>query len=69
MNRRLMRIGLVGSVLAALCCFTPLLPFVLGGLGLSGLLGYVYRDDVLLTALVFFLALTGVAYWRRKRTD
>ena len=63
----LLRIGLGGSVLAALCCFTPLMPWVFGALGIAGALDYVYRDSVLLPLLAGFLILTGVALWRRKK--
>lgn len=65
---RLLSIGIAGSVVAALCCFTPLLPIVLGGLGLTGLLGVLYNDTVLLPALAGFLVLTGVALWRKRLT-
>ena len=61
-----LRLGSVG--LAALYCFTPLLPWLFSLLGISGALGYVYQDDVLLPILAGFLLLTGYALWRRKRT-
>lgn len=64
----LLPLGLVGTALAALCCFLPLLPWVLGALGLSGLTGALYWDAVLLPLLAFFLLLTGYALWRRRRT-
>lgn len=67
MTNRLLTVGIIGTAAAALCCFTPLLPVVLGGLGLSGLVGYVYRDAVLIPLAIFFLTLTGFALWRRKR--
>ena len=47
----LLPLGLGGAGLAALCCFTPLLPWLFSLLGISGALGYVYRDDVLLPIL------------------
>lgn len=65
---KFLTIGIAGSVVAALCCFTPLLPIVLGGLGLTGLLGLLYNDTVLLPALAGFLVLTGVALWRKRLT-
>lgn len=66
MKRRLLPIGLVGTVIAAICCFTPALVVLLGALGLSAAVGYL--DLVLLPALAFFLGLTGYALWTRKRT-
>ncbi len=65
---KLLKVGIVGSVVAAVCCFTPLLVILLGVLGVSAVVGYL--DYVLLPSLVFFLGLTGYALWRRqKRTS
>src|SRR3546814_7303546 len=55
-DRKLLGIGIVGSVVAALCCFTPILVVLLGAVGLSAMLGWL--DYVLLPSLVFFLGLT-----------
>lgn len=65
MKDRLLRIGIVGSVIAALCCFTPILAVLLGAVGLSAIVGYL--DFVLLPALLIFLVITGYALWRRYR--
>lgn len=64
MSGRLLKTGVVGSVVAALCCFTPILAIALGAIGLSAATGYL--DYVLMPALAFFLALTGYALWRRR---
>ena len=64
-DNRLLATGLIGTVIAAICCFTPVLVVVLGAVGLSAVLGWI--DYVLLPALVFFLALTVYAVWRRSR--
>ncbi len=53
------------AVIAALCCFTPVLVVLLGVVGLSAVLGWI--DYVLLPALAIFIALTGYAVWRRQR--
>ena len=68
MKDRLLTIGIIGSVFAALCCFTPILPIVLGGLGLTGLLSILYNDLVLLPLLAVFLCITGFAIWRKLRS-
>ena len=68
MTDRLLTVGIVGTATAGLCCLTPILPWVLGATGLSGVLGYVYRDDVLLPLMAFFILMTGYALWRRQRT-
>ncbi len=60
----LLKIGVVGTVIAALCCFTPVLVILFGTIGLSAMVGYL--DYVLFPALGFFLALTIYALWRRQ---
>ena len=65
MKDRLLIIGIIGSTLTALCCFTPILPVILGGVGLSGLIGFLYNDLVLLPLLAMFLCVTGFAIWRK----
>ena len=67
MKNKLLALGIGGSILAILCCFTPLLPIVLTALGLTGVLGVVYNDAVLLPILAGFLLLTGYAIWRQKK--
>ena len=63
-ERTLLGAGLVGTVIAALCCFTPILVVLAGIVGLSAIVGYL--DYVLLPALVFFVVLTAYAIWRRS---
>jgi mercuric ion transport protein len=67
MKSKLLALGLGGTILAALCCFTPFLPFILTALGLSSVLAYVYTDAILLPILAGFLILTGYALWRLKQ--
>ncbi|MCZ4262353.1 mercury resistance system transport protein MerF [Limimaricola sp. G21655-S1] len=63
----LLRFGLIGTVIVALCCFTPILVVLLGAVGLSALLGWV--DYVLLPALAVFVGITLYALWRRQSTN
>jgi len=65
--KNLLRVSVIGTVLVALCCFTPILVVLLGTLGLAALTGYL--DYVLLPALVFFIGLTCYAVWRKKKHD
>lgn len=65
--KTLVRVGLVGTVLVALCCFTPILVILLGVVGLSALIGYL--DYVLLPALAIFIGLTIYAIWRKRKAD
>ena len=69
MHKAMFRTGIVGAIIAALCCVTPLLPWVLGGVGLSGLVGVLYRDAVLFPLLFVFLGMAGYAYWRIKQSQ
>ena len=56
MKDKLLTTGIVGTVVAALCCFTPP-PVVLPGAALlSAMLGWL--DDVLLPALAIFAVIT-----------
>ncbi len=63
-DRKLLRTGIVGTVVAAVCCFTPALVVLFGVLGVSAWLGWI--DYVLFPALGFFVLLTGYALYRRK---
>ncbi len=64
-DRTLLRTGIIGTVVAALCCFTPILVVLFGVVGLSAAVGYL--DYVLLPALAVFLAIAGYALWKRRR--
>ena len=64
-DKTLLGIGIGGTVVAALCCFTPILVVLLGAVGLSAALGWL--DYVLLPALAFFIGLTIYAVYRRRR--
>lgn len=56
--------GVIGTIIAALCCFTPVLVVLFGLVGLAAAVGYL--DFVLLPALAFFVGLTMFALWRRR---
>ena len=60
----LLRVGIIGTVVAALCCFTPVLVVLLGAVGLSAAIGWL--DCVLWPALVSFLGLMVFALWKRR---
>ncbi|MEQ9191133.1 MAG: mercury resistance system transport protein MerF [Alphaproteobacteria bacterium] len=64
-NKRLLFVGIGGSLLAALCCFTPVLVLGLTIVGLSAWLGWL--DFVLFPALGFFVLLTAYALYRQHR--
>ena len=61
----ILKTGIAGSVIAAICCFTPILVILLGAVGLSAWLGWL--DYILLPTLVIFLGITVYGLWRRQR--
>jgi mercuric ion transport protein len=60
----LLSVGVIGTPVAALCCFTPVLVVLLGAVGLAAVIGWL--DYVLWPALAFFLGLTAFALWKRR---
>ncbi len=63
---RLLGVGIFGAVVAAICCFTPVLVVLFGTLGLAAWIGWL--DAVLLPALAFFLATIGYGLWLSQRS-
>jgi mercuric ion transport protein len=58
--------GIIGTVVTAVCCFTPVLVVTLGVLGLSAWLGWL--DLVLFPLLALFVGLTALAVYRLRRS-
>ena len=60
--------AVMGTVVVALCCFTPLLVIGLGAIGLGVVTQYL--DYVLLPVLLVMVVVTIVAYrrWRQSQT-
>ena len=56
--------GLWGSIVAAVCCFTPLLVVGLGLIGFTVLTPYL--DIVLLPLLCIFLLAALYGWWMKK---
>jgi len=56
--------GAIGAALAAICCFTPLLVFALGAVGLTAWLAKA--DYVLLPVLFLGIALLAFGLYRRR---
>jgi len=61
----LLKTGIIGMAIAALCCFTPLLVVLFGAVGLAAWVGHL--DAVLVPALVGFTVLTIYAFIRKDR--
>jgi mercuric ion transport protein len=64
-DRKLLAFGLGGSALVALCCFTPILVWTLGELGLGALIAGL--DAALWPALLLFVGLTIYGLFRKHR--
>ena len=64
-DRNLLRIGVIGTIVAVLCCFTPVLVILVTAVGLSAIIGWL--DYVLFPALGGFAVLTLYALWRMRR--
>ncbi len=63
--KKLIQTGMIGSIITALCCFTPVLIWVLSAIGLTTII--VYLDIVLLPLLGVFIIMFVVGVIRRKR--
>jgi mercuric ion transport protein len=63
-DRTLITTGIVGAVVAAVCCATPLLAILFGALGLTAWLAKA--DYVLIPALILCLGLIGFSLYRRR---
>ena len=64
-NRKLMKLGISGTVIAAICCATPVLVIAFGAVGLGALVGYL--DLVLLPLFAVFIAITCYALYRKQQ--
>ncbi|MDH3597263.1 MAG: mercury resistance system transport protein MerF [Rhodospirillales bacterium] len=64
-DKKLLRTGIIGAAVTALCCVTPMLVIPLVAIGLSAWVGWL--DYVLFPALALFLGLTIYAAIRMRR--
>jgi mercuric ion transport protein len=58
--------SVVGTILVAVCCFTPVLVIALAGVGLAAFTPYL--DVFLFPALVVLIVVTWVSYRRYARS-
>ena len=63
----LLGFGIVGTVVAVVCCFTPALVVGLSAVGLAAWASNRWLDVVLLGSLCVFVAITGYALMQRTR--
>ena len=67
MDRRLVKFGVIGTVITALCYFTPVLVLLFTALGLAALVGYL--DVVLFPLLGLFVVLIVVGFFKKPRVQ
>jgi len=58
-NKRLLQFGVAGTIVTAICCFTPALVVLLGVVGLSAWLAWL--DALLIPLLAVFMVITAFA--------
>ena len=58
--------AIAGTVLVALCCFTPLVVILMAAIGLTALTPYL--DYILLPALGIMAIVTVLSYLRYRKT-
>lgn len=59
-RKHLLNLGIAGTVVTAICCFTPVLVVLLTAVGLSAWLAWL--DSLLIPLLVVFIAITLFAF-------
>ena len=60
-----LKTGLIGTIITAICCFTPVLVWLFGAIGLVGAIAYL--DIVLLPLLAAFIVLTIAGFIKSRR--
>ncbi len=65
-DKRLLKTGLIGSAVMAICCFTPVLVLTMGAVGLSALVGW-WLDLMLIPALGLFVLMAGYGFYRLRQ--
>ncbi len=64
-DEKLLKVGIIGTIGAALCCVTPILVILVTTIGLSAIIGWL--DYVLFPALAVFIAITVYALWKKRQ--
>lgn len=60
-----LKTGLIGTIITAICCFTPVLVWLFAAIGLAGAIAYL--DIVLLPLLAVFVILTIAGFIKSRR--
>jgi len=62
MTNKLLKTGVIGTFVTIVCCFTPLLVWVLGAIGLASLVSYLDLVLLPLLAIFFIILLIGLFF-------
>jgi mercuric ion transport protein len=65
-DHTLITTGVVGGLIAAVCCATPLLAILFGAIGFTTWLAKA--DSILMAALIICIALVGVGLYQFRRS-
>lgn len=65
MPKSLLKTGVIGTVITAICCFTPIMVVLLSAIGLATLVGYL--DYVLLPLLGIFICIALYALMQQYK--
>ena len=63
-DKTILRVGVIGTIVVALCCVTPILVGLLSVIGLGAWTGNL--DYVLLPALAMFFTVAAYGFWKMK---
>ena len=66
-DRIVIQTWIIGAVIAAICCATPILVIAPGAVGLSALTGYL--DYVLLPVLAHCVGMIAFGVYKRQRSE
>jgi len=65
-DKKLLKAGIIGAGITAVCCLTPILVIAFGALGLSAWLGGL--DYVLFPLFALFVLMIAYALYSRRKT-
>lgn len=60
MSRKMFKTGVLGGIVTAICCFTPILVIIFSAVGLAAAIKYL--DFVLFPILAMFIVLAVVGF-------
>jgi len=66
-DKKLLKTGVASTIILAICCFTPALVWLMGGLGLAAYVSGL--DAILLPLLGLSLIVTVIALMRRHKNS